>query len=275
MNPEDFNNPNGKKNKNNLIIIIGILLLLAVCLFTLFKNVKKEKDTAEDNLPQAKINSSNSISGSDLQKKIRAKENLLIIDIRDENDFLSEHIQDSINIPFSQLSGYNLTDDGKIFILVDYADSTQSAQALQILKNKQMKNVFILSGGITTWMQNQGSVISYGDPTSFTDQAKVTYISSEDLKKMIAGSYSPFIIDIRNANSFSEGRIPKANNIFLDNLETMKDKIPSGQPIVAYGATGLDGFQAGVRLYDLGLFSVKVLKGGFADWQTKEFTIEK
>lgn len=267
--------PKSEKDKNNLIIIAGVLLILAVCLFTLFRNGSKNNKSTSSVQPIVKIDSSNLISTSDLQKKIRSGEKLSIVDIRDQNDFLIEHIQDSANVPFSNLANSNFQDSGNAFVIVDYADSDQSSQALQILKNKKIKNIFVLSGGITTWKQNRGSVISYGDPNSFTDAAKVTYITSEDLKSAIGSNYPPFIIDVRNAQSFSAGRIPKATNIFLDNLEKTTDKIPLDKPVVVYGSVSLDGFQSGVRLYDLGFLSAKVLQNGFSDWQTKGFAVEK
>ena len=272
----NFNKLENKKNKNgNIIIIVGILLILGVCLLTLFRSPNKSNQTTAPDSSQSQVSNSNLISADILQKKIKAKENLFIIDIRDANDFLYEHIQDSISIPFSQLATSNFQDNGKTFILVDYSDSAQDFQAIQILKNKNIKNIFVLSGGMATWKQNQQDVISYGDPNLLTDQAKITYITPQDLKNLVESNYPPFIIDVRNAQSFSEGRIPKANNIFLDDLEGMKSKIPGDQPIVVYGVNDLDGFQAGVRLYDLSFYSVKVLQGGISDWQVKEFQIEK
>lgn len=264
-----------EKNKNNLVVVAGIILILAVLLFTLFRNGINSGSKPAPDANQPAVNNSNLISPSDLEKKIQNNENISIIDIRDANDFLYEHIQGSTNIPFAQLAGSDLQDSGKTFVIVDYADSAQSSQALQILKSKNINSVLVLSGGITNWKQNQGDIISYGDPNSFTDQAKVTYITSADLKNLIGGSYSPFIIDVRNSQSFLEGRIPKANNIFLDSLEKMKSKIPIGSPVVVYGESDLDSFQAGVRLYDLNFYSVKVLEGGFSDWQQKGFQIEK
>ena len=55
----------------------------------------------------------------------------------------------------------------------------------------------------------------------------------------------------------------------------MADKIPLTKEIIVYGSTDLQGFQAGVKLYDLNFFAVWVLDDGFLGWKEKGFAVEQ
>lgn len=263
-----------QNNKNNLVIIVGLGLILLVSLATVFRS---RTDKSEEKKSEARVETvedSNLITASDLKKRISDRENFSIIDIREKESFLIEHIPGSTNIALEELDQKEITDTGKTIVIIDY-DGKNGVQALKILKSKDIKNALFLSGGILAWKENRGSTISWGDPTSFTDQAKVTFISSDDLKKLIDSSIPFLIIDARDSKSFSEGKIPKAFNYPLTELENNKEKISNNQQIIVYGNTELESFQAAVRLYDLNFFAVKALSGGLKDWKSKNYPIEK
>lgn len=262
------------KNKNNLVIVVGLGLILLVALVTVFRFGKKDSEPQKKEIQSEKIDVSNLISAQDFKKRIRNRESLRIIDIRDKDSFAIEHIPNSLNVPLEELPVKELTDDGNPIVVIDY-DGKNGIQAIKILKDKKLKNILFLSGGILSWKEINGSTISWGDPSSFTDQAKVTFISADDLKKDFDNNTPLIIIDVRDSKSFTQGKIPKALNIPLSELESNREKISNGKQIIVYGETELEGFQAGVRLYDLNFFAVKTLSGGFKDWKAKGFQTER
>ncbi len=79
---------------------------------------------------------------------------------------------------------------------------------------------------------------------------------------------------MRPQEVFQQGHVPGAVNFPLSDLEEKYKDIPTGKPIVVYGNSALEDFQAGVRLFDLNILGVRVLEGGFNAWKTKGFTAE-
>lgn len=267
-----------KKTNESLVLIIGFALILAVFLITFFRSDRANKSENTPIYLEEEAYQYRQISVQEIQKRTNAvsdKDNdFLIIDIRKKEEYQTDHIVDSVNIPLEDLAGANL-EAGKYesLIIIGYGIESENIEAAKILERKGVSNAAILPGGFFVWKRDSGQTVSQGDPASFTDQAKITPISSEDLKALMDKDYRFYLLDIRSNESFSQGHIPQANNIFLDNLEKDRNKIPLTKEIVVYGSTDLQGFQAGIKLYDLNFFAVWVLDNGFLDWKEKGFEI--
>lgn len=264
-----------KSNKESAVIIGGVILIILVGLVTVTRpHWKKENSASIQNEEGGAKKEFPRLSAKELQNKIKNKENIAIIDIRSADEFGSEHIIDSINIPLENLKDSKLNfDSGKaIAVLGSGIDDSDSGAA--VISQKGFSSIFVLSGGLAAWKNNGGNVINWGDPASFVNQAKVSFISPEDAKKSIDEKKDLLFLDVRQASDFSP-HIPGAINIPLDSLEKRREEIPIGREIVACGNTELEGFMAGVRLYDLNIYPVSVLRGGFAGWKEKNYPVEK
>lgn len=262
-----------KQNKEKIVIIAGFLLILGVGLLT-FQRAQDTKTSPENiSAPVEDKFDYPLLASAELQKKIFAKEALRIIDLRGAEAFANEHIPHSVNVAMENLAQVELESAEETLILVGDA-KTDYAQALKILENKNAASkIFILTGGVTAWKNSQNSTISPGDPASFTDQAKVTYLAPEELKKLLDAGEAIYILDVRETHLFAAGHLPKAVNIPLTELEHRYRELPLNLEIVIYGANELHGFQAGVLAYDLNLFTAYVLQGGIEAWRTKGFEI--
>ena len=272
-----------KKEKINILIVsTGVFLIFAIGLFILIKpffdkknnsQIKSTKNSSHiEDLKRAK-----EITGEDLRKRILTEKNIIVIDIREEVAYLQEHIPDSLSIPYLNIEQSVVSlDKAKTYVLVDDGSSFQAAYvAGGIFDANNFPNVFYLSGGFVAWKNKINLTVSAGDPTSFVDQSKVTYISSDDLKKNIETENNFFIMDVRDKNQFEFGHIKNASNIFLDNLEKERMNIPRGKKIILYDENGYAAFQAGVRLYDFGFFNTLVLSDGLKTWKEKGYEIVK
>lgn len=271
-----FSDSAERTRKEKVLFLIGFLLIAGVAVSTFFRTPAKKINPANQDF-FAKIDYPQ-ISATDLIKKIRNKENAKILDTRAEIDFQTEHIADSVNFSLDKLKESSLPfgANDSIYILNYAGADAENNEAINILKNKNYNNVAVIVGGLDAWKSASGSALSFGNPSSFTDQAKVTFVSQEDFVKILKDKKDLiYILDVRNTKLFSENHIPGANNIFLDDLEKLKDKIPIGKEIYIYGDNELDGFQAGVRLYDLNIYSAKVIKEGFAKWKEKGNPVEQ
>lgn len=269
-----------KKNQEKKALTIGFTLILLLILFTFIKPYfNKNRVTNNGAATQNKIQDYPQISSSDLETKIRNKENMQIIDIRANDFYGSEHIVDSLNVPLEELGNKNMdVDPNKLIVILSEgsdADKANEYQAIQLIKSKGFKNAEALSGGMISWKKNYGQTISWGDPSSFVDQSKVTYISPENLKKYLSDGNSAFILDVRSPSSFSGGHIANAVNIPLSDLEKRKNEISAVKNIFVYGDTELQGFQAAVKLYDLNFLPVQALQGGLSSWISKKLEVVK
>jgi rhodanese-related sulfurtransferase len=270
---------NESYSKNNSLspVMIGFILILLVIILFFAKSYFKSKGNEEiAKLKQEeKISREEkyaSVSQEDLLEKITAKKGV-IVDMRPMEEFQREHILDSINITLGDLEkALPFLEKNKEYFLVDSLGLTPNqSQALEILEQSGFAKVSFLEGGFSGWKNDSYPTVSFGDPYSLSDQSKVIYISSDELRQIEQKEKNLFILDVREKSEFSKERINGASNIFLDDLEKERDKIPSSKKIILYDNDGLLAFQAAVRLFDFGIFNVYALSDGLKTWKEKGF----
>lgn len=267
-----------QKNKDKIALMIGFALILLVALVTFFRPSLKNKSTGNSSNSSSSASEAVAnypkISAEELLKKIRAKENFSLIDVRNNDNFQIEHIIDSLNFPLDSLAGSDLGVPAENLIVILAQDNNEALQAFQIMEKKGFQKISVLSGDISTWKIANGQTVTWGNPSSFEDNSKITYILPEDLKKGLDEKSLDYILDVRPAGKFSP-HIPGAVNIPLDSLERRRAEIPFNKETIIYGETEMDGFQAGVKLYDMGILAGRVLRGGFPAWQAKGFPTQQ
>ena len=96
-----------------------------------------------------------------LKNKLDRKENLLLIDVRTEEEFKSGHITRALWIPRGRLESgiLQVTQDPQTEIIVYCGSGKRATIAAASLMNMGYKNVYNLTGGIKGWM-NAGYMIS-------------------------------------------------------------------------------------------------------------------
>ncbi len=95
---------------------------------------------------------SNIVEPTDLAKSIIEGNNTFrIIDLRNENEYATNNIDGSENIPVSQINKSDLKRNEKILL---YSTSElETAQAWMLLKSKNYKSVYMLKGGWRSWQK--------------------------------------------------------------------------------------------------------------------------
>jgi rhodanese-related sulfurtransferase len=271
-----MNQASEKKQNERLVIMIGIILIIIVALVTFFRPVfQKKTNTVVTTTTQIILST---ISAKNLQQKITRGIGQHIIDIRTQVDFVQEHLATSVNVPFENLTqiNFDFSKDDQIIIVGYPSDQSDNAsQAIEIFKNKGFSKVNILLGGLDLWKSEDGKTISLGNPSSLIDQAKVIFISTDELKSIFDKNLtdSVYILDIRPQTSFEQSHIQNAINIPIENIEKRKDEIPARKMVAVYGENQAQGFQAGVLLYDLDFLTARVVKGGLVEWKQKNFPV--
>jgi rhodanese-related sulfurtransferase len=262
------------QNKNEKIIFFaGAVLIVLVGVITFARHYLKTGDLEGKTGKTEIIEQYPKLTAQSLQEKIKNRENLIILDVRKPEDFSFEHLIDSFNIPAEELAMAEVPGDPTSSFIIVGSTSEESNGVANIMKKKGFEKVFVLTGTMAAWKTSGGQTVTWGDPTSFVNRSKVTFISAEDVKKYADDKRKFYLIDVRPNNKFSP-HIPGAANIPLEELERRRDEIPINEEIVVYGETELDGFRSGIMLYDLNIMPVEVLRGGFSSWKDKGYPTE-
>lgn len=273
-----------QKNSNNNIValMVGFLLILLIAVVTFFRASDPKDDSNQQDTPGQNViinnpKSAAKISSTDLAKKIQNKDELILLDIRNEADYTTEHIFNSKNIPISIIKeALTVFDKGDAYVIIDSDASLDTIDLVaKMMSDARFKNISYLDGGFSAWKTNYSQTISVGDVNSFTDQSKITYTQTDGLKDLMKTETNLAIIDVRKSAEFNAGHIAGAMNIFLDDLEKRKKDIPMGKKIVLCDNNGLQAFQAGVRLFDMGFFNALTLADGLDNWKKKNYELVK
>lgn len=265
-------------------LIVGFTMILFVIAITLIRNnpftasessadVKKILGTEK-----AKTDYKQTINAKDLQKKLLLSKDgtsLTLLDVRPFDEYINEHIVDAINITPAEFPVGSKIDSHNFVVIIGKDSNDENIKlALQGLEKENFGNVSVLLGGMQAWESVAGATVTYGNPTSFVDQSKVSYATQEDLKKALEQNVPMFIVDVRNADEYAKGHIPGAKNVPFEELEKKRTEITE-KKVVVVGKNELQEFQASVQMYDMLLVSPFVLKGAMPKWIEQSFPIEK
>ena len=87
------------------------------------------------------------------------KKNYLLIDVRNPNEFESERIKNSLNIPLTEIENYfNLLKKQKKQIILICKSGARSQIACT--KLHQLENIFSMEGGLNSWQENKFKIIT-------------------------------------------------------------------------------------------------------------------
>lgn len=255
-----------KNHRDINTVFIGGILVFSVGAYFIGRTFFSSPQTAED---MGDISAQNEDAGKNapvialdvLQKKINNNDPLKLIDVRSSEEYKTEHIPHSISIPIGGLDNFSPEKDEQVVIIFSERDAATFDAAKNILNQKSYTH-FFLQGGFEKWKVNNYQTVSFGNPNSFVDQAKITYISPDAFKALLSHpDANIFILDTQSAQHFEKNHIKGAVNIPLDQIEKRVVEIPPAKLIIVYGENELISFQSGVRLSDLSILAVKTLSG--------------
>ncbi|MCB9137152.1 MAG: rhodanese-like domain-containing protein [Caldilineaceae bacterium] len=99
-------------------------------------------------------------------------------------------------------------------------------------------------------------------------------VSAAEYKSRYLDDAQPHtLVDVRTAQEFSQGRIPGAINISLQELQQKLNRIPADKPVVVYCRSGNRSAFAARTLLQAGYEEVYDL-GGIMDWARQGLPLE-
>jgi phage shock protein E len=258
--------------KEVFVVGIGVLLIVGVMFFTLFRPTKKENnDPSLTSLNEKTAQFFDQISyvQADALSKELSNEGLVLFDLRESALYEISHIPHSLSVtPDAVVSAFTAQKPSaqKVVLIDEMGQTSALESAIRALRDNNILNIRVLAGGYFSWDRAIYPTISVGDPESATDHAKVRPISIENAKKVLFDD-QVILLDVRTPEEYAEGHREGSLNIPFSKLESSAKTIPKLQMIIVYGQNPGESFQAGVRLFDLGHRLVYTLVGGYVDIQ--------
>ncbi|GAB4411238.1 MAG: hypothetical protein Kow00106_05390 [Anaerolineae bacterium] len=260
---------------------------------------------AQENVVEARLQAYNAslppaygnVSVDDLSVEMIENPDLLIVDVRQPEEYAEGHLPGAINIPLRDLAkNLDALPDLNAKIVVYCGSAFRSAiamTALQILGYTDVRN---MKGGYGAWTAEE-----YTTTTEVFEPQRGTApdidlellsavdaalsgipqgwgaIKAEDLNIKLIENPPDLLIDVRKAEELEQqGYIAGAVNWPLEQFMSFVGELPADKnaDIVIYCAAGHRGNMAATMLRILGYTNVLNLAGGFGAWSTAGLPIE-
>lgn len=254
------------ETKNLRAVLIGGLLILLVggwFIGRTFWHSKSEAPSINQKEPTDPSTGDDVplITIETIHQKILNGDRVTLLDVRREDSYQALHIPHSLPLSSGALGSF-VPQENELVVIVLSWDDLQTKEVIKNLLQQKPFPVFFLKGGFEEWVKSGSQTISLGDPNSFLDQSKITYISPAQALAMIQDPLlKPFILDIQEATQYQKVHIKGAVNIPFAELEKRTGEIPAGKNILVYGESELASFRGGVRLADLNFFGARTIEG--------------
>jgi rhodanese-related sulfurtransferase len=190
----------------------------------------------------------------------------VLIDLRPGNLIEQGHIPKAVALPNGGLDA--LKDQfpkykGAAIIVYNQDGDTAAAQdAYKKIHEWGFKGVSLLAGGLQAW-EKAGKQVAKGPAASTIAYVRKLSPGEVELSAFKAQLEKPstgsVILDVRNASEASEGALPSAINVPLDELEQRLSDIPKDKTVLVHCGTGARAEMAYTVLKKAG-FNVKYLK---------------
>lgn len=212
------------------------LLLLLMMSFILILGTACSNDSASNGDSPVKT-----MTGEQLEKQNdgKKKDEVLIIDVRANDEYKEGHIPHAINIALEDV-------ENRLDEIADFKDKpvilycntgNRSGKAADIL----VENGFINVTNAEGVKEHEYDLVKYED------------IRGAALEKLVAEADDVVLVDVRPAKQANEeGMIEGAINIPFDEVEENLDKLPQDKTIALYCNTGTKSAEVAQQLNELG-----------------------
>jgi len=103
--------------------------------------------------------------------------------------------------------------------------------------------------------------------------AETRNITAREAKAILDKNRNAFLLDVRTPQEFSQGRIPGAVLIPVNEVERRIGEIPKNRPVVVYCAVGSRSLPAARYLSKMGYGVVYHMSDGIVGWYRNGFQI--
>lgn len=227
-----------------------------------------------------------SLTSQELFDRLEAGEEITILDVREENEYIERHIPEAIWFPKSKFD----RNDKEVFaklkkidkrkLIVSYCGAGHRSSFVTKKLREKGYDVYNLDG-ISFW-EKRGYPLIRGPKLPSSQEPAIVYLQ-EAYEHYFLLFKDIIWIDVRNRDDYKKGHIKGALGIPLSDLEYNLDKISQDKEIVFYcEGTWDDGkcdasLSAGRILIKNGFKpgKIKVFEDGYGAWEDAGYPVEK
>lgn len=183
-----------------------------------------------------------------------ADDGMLLVDIRSPEAYAGAHVPKSFSLPLDMLpafAGMFLPYDQPIGLIVEEYSQIEAA-VRGLIRVGYDRVVGFLAGGL------------YSLETSGRRYDRIEAIHITDLEQRLDDGKGFTLLDVRSKEEFESGHLRTAVHLYVGDLPTKLDQIPSGRPITTFCESGQRATIAAAFLKRQGMEPVEVCLGSMA-----------
>lgn len=115
------------------------------------------------------------------------------------------------------------------------------------------------------------AVLALASATAFAGGS----VSVETVREQLARPAAPMLLDVRTAEEFAGGHVPRAVNIPIQALPQRLAEVPKDREVIVYCESGKRSARALDLLKEAGYTRVREMDGSMAAWREAGYAIEK
>lgn len=227
-----------------------------------------------------------SLTSPELFDRLEAGEEITILDVREENEYIERHIPEAIWFPKSKFDRNDkevlakLENLDKDKLIVSYCGAGHRSSFVTKKLREKGYDVYNLDG-ISFW-EKIGYPLIRGPKLPSSQEPAIVYLQ-EAYEHYFLLFKDIIWIDVRNSDDYNKGHVKGALGIPLSDLEYNLHKIPKDKEIVFYCEGTWDGgkcdasLSAGRILIKNGFKpgKIKVFEDGYGAWENAGYPVEK
>ncbi len=236
------------------------------------------------------------VSITDLSAELVDNPDILLLDVRQPEEYAEGHIAGAFNIPIRDVvKNLNLLPDLDAKIVAICGSAFRSSIGMTALQILGYTDVRSMSGGMSAWKEEGLATVT----DAFTPEASTAPeidsevlaavdaalsglpegfggVKAEDLNAEMADNPPAQLIDVRTPDEWATGYIAGAVHMPLESFMSYAGELPTDKAanLVVYCKGGHRGNMVATMLRTLGYTNVRNISGGIGGWTTAGLAIE-
>ncbi len=186
--------------------------------------------------------------------------NVVLLDVRSQNEYEQGHIKGAYNIPLMQLT-YDFNSElprSMTAPIVVYGNKDDGRRAYNVIKKMQRKTGAVMTSSLEEWIANGNKLIKGPSPEEIVWTRKLGKgeISLTEFNSIWKNqSQDHVILDVRTNEEIKTGMFKGAKSIPLDKLSARYNELPKDKVLITHCATGARAEMAYQELLNKGFQS--------------------
>lgn len=209
-----------------------------------------------------------SLAVNDLARALADASDTVVLDVRDDAEWDEGHIPGALHGFVGDIAQGAMPDlpAGKR-IAVICGSGYRSTVAASLLQGQGVSNLINVQGGMGAWAE-AGLPVVRDDPALEPEVSVATFVAE-------GGAAAAQVVDVREPNEWSTGRLPRALLIPLDDLGARHRELDPRRPVVTVCRSGRRSLAAAHQLRAAGFPQARSLAGGIIAWHDAGLPIER